>query len=148
MLKGLDPLLSPDLLWILAAMGHGDDLVFVDANHPAQRIAAATASGRLLRLPGVGMGRLARAILSVLPVDEAEPGPLRRMRVGEDPARLTAVQEEVIAAFAEVAPWALPAQPVERFAFYEAASRGFAVVQAGDARPYGRFLIRKGVIPA
>ena len=67
MLIGLDPLLSPDLLWVLAAMGHGDDLALVDANHPAETIARATASGRLVRLPGVRIERAARAILSVLP---------------------------------------------------------------------------------
>lgn len=146
MLKGLDPVLPPDLLWVLASMGHGDDLVLVDANHPAQRIASATASGRLIRLPGLGIGRVARAILSVLPVDDFEPGPLRRMQVGDDPERLTDVQEEVIAEFARTAPWALPAVPIERFAFYAAAARGFAVVQVGDPRPYGCFLVRKGVI--
>ena len=51
MLKGLDPLLSADLLWILAAMGHGDDIAVVDGNHPAETIARATTSGRLVRLP-------------------------------------------------------------------------------------------------
>ncbi|MFX5126523.1 RbsD/FucU domain-containing protein, partial [Acinetobacter baumannii] len=55
MLKSIDPILTPDLLWLLASMGHGDDLVFVDANHPAARIAQATASQRLIRLPGMAM---------------------------------------------------------------------------------------------
>ena len=36
MLKGLDPLLSPDLLQTLAAMGHGDEIVIADANYPAE----------------------------------------------------------------------------------------------------------------
>ena len=51
MLKGIAPLLSADLLWILAAMGHGDDLAIVDGNHPAEAIARATTSGRLVCLP-------------------------------------------------------------------------------------------------
>src|SRR6478735_9188406 len=62
MLKGIDPVLTPDLLWVLAAMGHGDDLALVDANHPAQTIASATTSGRLIRLPGLTMERAARAV--------------------------------------------------------------------------------------
>ncbi len=147
MLKSVDPLLGPDLLWVLASMGHGDDLVLVDANHPAERIAGATSSGRLARLPGLPMGRVARAILSVLPLDEAEPAPVRRMRVGDDPSAVIDVQQEVLAEFATAAPWALPALPVGRFEFYEAAKRSFAVVQVGDARAYGCFLIRKGVLP-
>lgn len=90
MLKGLDPVLSADLLWLLAAMGHGDDLALVDANHPAETIARATTSGKLVRLPGLTMQRAARAILSVLPIDDFEPEPARRMLVvdtGADPAR-------------------------------------------------------------
>jgi L-fucose mutarotase len=146
MLKNLDPVLSADLLWILAAMGHGDDLALVDANHPAETIAAATTSGRLVRLPGLTMERAARAILSVLPIDDFEPDPLRRMQVVGDataiPAVQAAVQREIDAALGRPAPLA----GIERFAFYEAARRAFAVVQIGDPRPYGCFLLRKGVI--
>lgn len=146
MLKNLDPVLSADLLWILAAMGHGDDLALVDANHPAETIAAATTSGRLVRLPGLTMERAARAILSVLPIDDFEPEPLRRMEVVGDaatiPAVQAAVQREIDAALGRPAPLA----GIERFAFYEAARRAFAVVQIGDPRPYGCFLLRKGVI--
>jgi L-fucose mutarotase len=146
MLKNLDPVLSADLLWILAAMGHGDDLALVDANHPAQTIAAATTSGRLVRLPGLSMERAARAILSVLPIDDFEPEPLRRMQVVGDaaaiPAVQAAVQREIDAALGT--PTALAG--IERFAFYDQARRAFAVVQIGDPRPYGCFLLRKGVI--
>jgi L-fucose mutarotase len=146
MLKNLDPVLSADLLWILAAMGHGDDLALVDANHPAQTIAAATTSGKLIRLPGLTMERAARAILSVLPIDDFEPHPLRRMQVVGDsdaiPAVQAAVQREIDAALGAPTPLA----GIERFAFYAAARGAFAVVQVGDPRPYGCFLLRKGVI--
>jgi len=146
MLKKLDPVLSADLLWLLAAMGHGDDLALVDANHPAETIARATTSGRLVRLPGLTMERAARAILSVLPIDDFEPEPLRRMQVvGDDtavPAVQAAVQREIDHALGRPAPLA----GIERFAFYDAAKAAFAVVQVGDPRPYGCFLLRKGVI--
>lgn len=141
MLKGLDPILGPDLLWVLAAMGHGDDLAVVDANHPAERIAAATTTGRLVRLPGLTMARVVGAILSVLPIDDFEPAPLRRMSVVDDPARVPPIQAEVMALVG-----AAHVPGLDRFAFYEAASRSFAVVQVGDLRPYGCFLIRKGII--
>ncbi|MGL4284938.1 MAG: RbsD/FucU family protein [Phreatobacter sp.] len=146
MLRGLDPLLTPDLLWILAAMGHGDDLALVDANHPAERIAGATTSGRLVRLPGLDMARAARAILSLLPVDDFEPDPVRRMQVVGDPAAVPEVQREVQAEIDRIAGRPLAMAGIERFDFYAAAEQAFAVVQVGDARPYGCFLIRKGVI--
>ena len=146
MLKGLDPLLSPDLLWVLAAMGHGDDLALVDANHPAERIAQATVSGRIVRLPGLTMARAARAILSVLPIDDFVADPVRRMEVVGEAAAIPAVQGEVQAEIDHAAGRPLTMAGLERFAFYDAAEQAFAIVQVGDARPYGCFLIRKGVI--
>ena len=85
MLKHIDPLLTPDLLWLLAAMGHGDDLALVDANFPGEAIAAETASGRLIRLPGLRLGAVARAILSVLPIDDFVTDPVRRMQMVDHP---------------------------------------------------------------
>ena len=146
MLKTLDPVLSADLLWILAAMGHGDDLALVDANHPAETIASATTSGRLVRLPGLTMERAARAILSVLPIDDFEPQPVRRMEVVGDAEAVPAVQQAVQREIDRALGGPAPAAGIERFAFYEQARRAFAVVQVGDPRPYGCFLLRKGVI--
>jgi len=148
MLNGLDPVLSPDLLWVLAAMGHGDDLALVDGNHPAETVVRPTASGRLVRLPGLTMERAARAILSVLPLDDFEPNPVRRMEVVGDPGAVPdvqrAVQREIDAAVGR----SLPLAGIERYAFYAKAKASFAVVQVGDPRPYGCFLFRKGVIAA
>ena len=146
MLKGIDPVLSADLLWVLAAMGHGDDLAIVDANHPADTVASATASGRLIRLPGLSMARATRAILSVLPIDDFEPGSLRRMEVVGKPDEIPPVQAEVQAEIDRAMGEPVPCLGIERFAFYAAARASFAVVQVGDPRPYGCFLLRKGVI--
>ncbi|MCO5091424.1 RbsD/FucU domain-containing protein [Bosea sp. (in: a-proteobacteria)] len=146
MLKNLDPVLSADLLWVLAAMGHGDDLALVDANHPAETIAGSTTSGRLIRLPGLTMERAARAILSVLPIDDFEPDPLRRMEAVGDAASIPQVQRAVQAEIDLALGRPVPLSGIARFAFYEAARRAFAVVQVGDPRPYGCFLLRKGVI--
>jgi L-fucose mutarotase len=146
MLKHIDPLLTPDLLWVLAAMGHGDDLALVDANFPAEAIARCTSSRRLIRLPGLRMGVLARAILSVLPVDDFVPDPVRRMQMIGHPEQVPAVQQEVQDALNLALGRRQPLVGIERFAFYEAARAGFAVIQAGDSRPYGDFMIRKGVI--
>jgi len=146
MLKGIDPLLSADLLWILAAMGHGDDLAIVDGNHPAEAIARATTSGRLVCLPGITMERAVAAILTVFPVDDFAPDPVRRMEVVGKPEEIPPVQRAVQAAIEQAAGRALPMAGLERHVFYVAARSAFAVVQCIDPRPYGCFLIRKGVI--
>lgn len=146
MLKHLDPLLTPDLLWTLAAMGHGDDLALVDANHPAERLARTGAGRRVIHLPGVSMAHVARGVLSVFPLDDFECDPVRRMAVVGDPEAWPDVQREVQAEIQLVAPHAATMPALERFAFYEAATSAFAIVQVGDPRPYGCFLLRKGVI--
>ena len=145
MLKGIDPLLSADLLWILAAMGHGDDLAIVDGNHPAETIARSTTSGRLVRLPGVTLERAVAAVLTVLPIDDFTDDPVRRMEVVGRPDEIPAVQQAVQAEIARVAS-GIRMIGIERHAFYAAARGAFAVVQCLDPRPYGCFLVRKGVI--
>ncbi len=146
MLKGIDPILTSDLLWILDAMGHGDDIALVDANHPAEKIAGLTSSRRLVRLPGLSSARVARAILSVFPIDTFEPEPIRRMEVVGDPNAIPDVQAEVQREVDRALGRSSPMPGIERFAFYEAAKESFAVVQAGEMRPYGCFLFRKGII--
>lgn len=146
LLKGIHPLLSPDLLWVLASMGHGDDLALVDGLHPAEAMARATTTGRLVRLPGIAIEKAAAAILTVFPLDTYVPDPVRCMEVVGDPTAIpetrAAVQAEIDRAMGKP----LPFRAIERFAFYEEEKKAFAVVQVGDVRPYGCFLFRKGVL--
>ena len=88
MLKNIDPLLTPDLLYILRAMGHGDDLVLVDCNFPADSVAQYTVSEELVRLDGADVVQAARAILSVYPLDTFVDAPVHRMEVVGEPERV------------------------------------------------------------
>jgi len=141
MLKGIDPLLGPDLLRVLAAMGHGDEIVIADANYPAE-----AGARRLVRLDGVDATRAAKAILSVLPLDEYVAAPAAVMAVVGDPdAELPIVVEfRRIAEAAHGAP--VRFERVERLAFYERARRAFAIVATGERRPYGNLTLTKGVL--
>lgn len=140
MLKGLDPLVGPDLLRVLALMGHGDEIVVADANFPAASVAAG--SGRLLRME-CSAPRALQAILSLMPLDGYEPDPVLTMQVVGDPA---AVPEVVAEAAPLVQAEGHASRGLERFAFYERARSGFAVVQTAELRAYGNFILRKGVI--
>lgn len=141
MLKGIDPLLSGDLLHILDDMGHGDVLMLVDRNYPA------VASGRpVVRLGEVSVLRAARAILSVFPLDSFVEHPLERMEVDDDPAKVTATQEVLLALASEYEGRQLEYGVVPRLDFYERAKSAFAVVHTLDTVPYGCFFLQKGVI--
>jgi L-fucose mutarotase len=146
MLKGIDQRLSAEVVHVLMLMGHGDDLVLADVNHPAATIAAETTYGRLIDMAGCDIPTAARAILSLMPLDTFVPAPITRMQVVGDPgaempifARMQAVADQ-----AEGRPVIM--QSLERFAFYEAAKRTFAIIRTADSGPYGCFILKKGVV--
>lgn len=141
MLKGIDPLLSPELLHVLAQMGHGDEIVLVDRNFPA----VATAR-RLVRLDGCDLPTAVRAVLSLLPLDTFVQQPIAAMAVVDDPGTVPAVQQDVFALARSIESRELGVERVERFAFYERARQAFAVVATSEARAYGCVILTKGVI--
>ena len=141
MLKNLDPILTPDLLRALRAMGHGDEIVIVDANYPA-----ASAGPPVVRLDGVDATRALDAILSVMPLDDFVPEACWRMEVVGAPDAEQPIFAEFrkIIAAREGARFKLGS--IERFAFYERARRCFAVVATNERRLYGNVILKKGVI--
>ncbi len=146
MLKGIDPLLNAEVLHTLRAMGHGDDLILCDTNFPADSVAHQTALGYLLRIDAP-LARVAKAVLSVYPLDTFVDDAAGRMEVVGDPASVPEVQEEVQAEIdaTEGKPW--PMIGIERYAFYERAKQAYAVIQTHERRFYGCIALRKGVIP-
>jgi L-fucose mutarotase len=152
MLLRIDPALNAELLSVLRAMGHGDDLVICDTNFPAESVARQTVHGRLLRMENVTAARAVRAVLSVMPLDSFVERPAERMEVVASPDDLPPVQQEVQAEIDEAARreagrdgW--PMGSIERFAFYERARKAYAVLVTGERRFYGCFILKKGVIP-
>lgn len=143
MLKGLDPILGPELLSVLRAMGHGDDVAIVDTNFPATTMAG----GRpVVRLDGIDAVRILDAVLSVMPLDDFVPEAAFRMQVVGAPEEEMPIFGEfrkVIAA-REGAQFRLGS--IERFAFYERARGCFAVIVSGERRLYGNIILKKGVI--
>jgi L-fucose mutarotase len=139
MLKGIDPLLTPDLLHALASAGHGDVIAIVDANFPAARVAH-----RLVQVPGADAPRVLNAVLSLLPIDDFEPDGLRVMQVVGDPAAIPDPVQDFVAVLGRFG--LPPPATLERHAFYAQATDAFAIVRTGERRFYGNILLTKGVI--
>lgn len=140
MLKGIDPLLGPDLLRVLRAMGHGDEIAIVDGNYPAEEHAK-----RLVRLDGHAAPRILDAILSVMPVDDMVGEAVWRPSAFLDPHRM----EQVFDDFTTVLLKHEPKQtivPLTGEAFYSKVKCCFAIVASSDPRLYGNVVVRKGVI--
>ena len=146
MLKGIDHRLNAEVLGALRVMGHGDYIVVVDTNFPAASIAAVTVLGRLLRMENLTSAEAVGAILSVYPLDTFVPDFAGRMQVVGDPAAIVPAQAEVQAEVDRAEGRPRPIPGVERFAFYDLARGAYAVVQTGERRPYGCFMLRKGII--
>lgn len=141
MLKGISPLLTPELLATLAEMGHGDRLAIVDRNYPSS-----SSASRVHHLPGADTAAVVRAVLELFPVDTFDdPSALRIVPPGqletwfdshrEFQAELNAAEGREV----EIA-------AVERFDFYELTRSAYAIIQTGEPRGYSCFVLVKGVL--
>lgn len=144
MLKGIDPFLSPDLLKLLAEMGHDDAVVLVDGNFTAMSLGVGKP---VLRMPGIGMVRAMQAVASMLPLAQDVAHPVAFMRVcGSEAGYRSAVQRETLAVLAQHGARDEQMEAVERFAFYERVRHAYAIVVTGEQQPWANFLLRKGAL--
>ncbi len=141
MLKGISPLISPELLKILMEMGHGDELVIADGNFPA-----ASCAQRLVRADGLAVPPLLDGILQLFPLDPYVERPVGLMEVVPgDPYKpeIWPVYREIIlkhdAGFKNF-------EMIERFAFYERAKKAYAILATGEAALYANIIMKKGVV--
>lgn len=140
MLKGIPPILGPDLLYILRAMGHGDEIAIVDANYPAD-----SAGPQLVRLDGLAATEVLDAVLAVMPLDTFVDEQAFGMEVVGDPTRREATHKDFDELIRKYEP-TMQLSLIERFAFYERVHGAYAVVQTGERRLYGNVLLKKGII--
>ncbi len=147
MLIGIDPRLNADVLYTLRSMGHGDMLIIADTNFPSHSVASQTEIGEVLRMENLTCAEVIEAVLSVMPLDTFVEDFAGRMEIVDAPDEIPPVQAEVqtVIDAAEGKPHAMIS--IERFQFYDLAKQAFAVIQTGERRFYGCFMLRKGVIP-
>ena len=140
MLKGIPPILSPDLLHILRSMGHGDEIAIVDANFPGD-----SAGPQLVRLDGVSATDVLDAVLTLMPLDTFVDDQAFGMEVVGDPKKREQTHKEFDKLIKKHEP-GMKLSMLERFAFYDRVHGAFAVVQTGERRLYGNVLLKKGVV--
>ena len=141
MLKGIAPCVSPDLLKLLAEMGHGDEIVLADAHFPGHSM-----NPRVLRADGIRIVALLDGILPIFELDSYAP-PLAMMAAVTGDKLDPKVEASYMKAVRQHVPSAKAPERVERFAFYERAKKAFAVVMTGETAKYGNIILKKGVTP-
>ncbi|WP_369049296.1 L-fucose mutarotase [Tenacibaculum sp. UWU-22] len=142
MLKGISPLISPELLKILAEMGHGDEIIFSDAHYPAKSLNA-----NVIRLDGVKISKLLSGVLPLFVLDQYVKDPLVMMAAVEGDVLDPKVEDNYLKNIQETNPKVNSIQRIDRFAFYERSKRAYAVVVTGETAKYGNILLKKGVTP-
>ncbi len=141
MLKGIPPILSPDLFAALLAMGHGDELVIADGNFPSASVAR-----RLFRADGHGVPELLDAILRFFPLDSFVPSAVALMAVVPGDTARTDIWEEFRGIVRRYEPGFREFELVERFAFYERARGAYAVLATSEQAVYANVILKKGLV--
>ncbi|MEQ8399894.1 MAG: RbsD/FucU domain-containing protein [Roseitalea porphyridii] len=146
MLKGIDPRVTPDLMDALMRMGHGDEIVIADANFPAHATAAHCHVPEPIHLPAMDAVEAAELICTLLPLEAFFDYCALRMQIDGAPDELGEVHTQVFAVLEREKPDGAILSSLERQDFYAQAKQAFAVVATNEARPFGCFILRKGVI--
>ena len=127
MLKGINPIISPELLKILMEMGHGDEIVIGDGNFPAASVAK-----RLVRLDGHGVCDILDAILALMPLDAYVEAPAALMQVTPGDNIVPVIWEDYKKIIKKYEPVNNKVEEIERFAFYDRAKDAYAVIATGE----------------
>ena len=140
MLKGISPLVSPELLKVLSEMGHGDELVLSDAHFPGY-----SNNTRVMRQDGATVTQLIEAILPLWELDQYAP-PLVMMAPEPGDAMPQETIDAYAGAVAKATRKAMKIELIDRQSFYLRTRSAYAVVITGETRKYGNLLLKKGVI--
>ena len=142
MLKGIPPILSPELLKVLMEMGHGDEICIGDGNFPHERL-----NSRVIRCDGHGIPELLEAILQLMPLDTYVDHPVMLMAVTPGDPVETPIWETYQSIVHQYDPRGESAiSTLERFAFYERAKSTYAIIASGEKALYANIILKKGVV--
>jgi L-fucose mutarotase len=142
MLKGISPLISPELLAVLDRMGHGDEIVLADAHFPGE-----TFNNRIIRADGLRIPDLLSGILPLFELDSYVPAPLIMMAAVAGDELDPSVEESYMKSIRVTNPDVAPIKRIDKFEFYERTRKAFAVVMTGETAKYGNISLKKGVTP-
>lgn len=141
MLIGIPTIISPNLLAILSKMGHGDELVLADANFPGEKLNSNT-----LRYDGCEIIDLMEAILQLLPLDKSPKTPWVMMRTSDPLNYNNTIETKYFELLKKFVPDINEAEKLDRFEFYDRASKAFAVVMTGTKKRFSNIILKKGTI--
>ena len=144
MLKGIPPIISPELLKALCEMGHGDELVIADGNFPCHSVGK---NALVIRADGHGAAPILDAVLKLIPLDTyvEKSAALMDLVPGD-----TCPTPEIWGTYEQLLqkhePGNCGIEKMERFAFYERAKNAYLIIATGETAIYANILLKKGVV--
>ena len=142
MLKGISPIITPELLSVMSSMGHGDELILADAHFPAHSL-----NPNVIRCDGLRIPDLLAAILPLLELDSYVPDPLVMMAAVQGDSLDPDVERDYLKSIRMTNPQIQEIHRIDRFDFYDRSKNAFVVVMTGETAKYGNILLKKGVTP-
>ena len=144
MLKGIPPIISPELLKILCEMGHSDTIVIADGNFPSESVGK---NAKVIRADGHGVPEILEAILKLFPLDTYVEKPVSLMQgtpgdTVETP--IWDVYKDIVSK--EDSRGADAFSEIERFKFYEEAKKAYCVIATGETALYANIMLQKGAV--
>ena len=144
MLKGIPPILSPELLKALCEMGHSDELVIADGNFPSQSIGK---NAVVIRADGHGAAQMLDAVLKLIPLDAYVERPVALMDlVPGDTCPTPEIWDTYRDILKKHEPDNCEVEMMERYAFYERAKNAYLIIATGETAIYANVLLKKGVV--
>ena len=143
MLKGVPSVLSPQLLKVLAEMGHGDEIVIADGNFPAESMGK---NAVVVRADGHVVPEILDAVLQMMPLDQYVPHPAALMEVVPGDKCIPVIWNQYRSILEKRREDPSAVEMMERFAFYERAKKAYAIVATGETAIYANILLKKGVV--
>ena len=140
MLKGISPLISPELLKVLCEMGHGDEIVLADAHFPTMGLGP-----KVVRADGIGANELLQAILQLIPLDQYDADHFVLMEVVPGDNVQPVIWERYEQTLHQTEPESRMSY-LERFAYYERAKKAYCIVATGETAQYANIILKKGVV--
>ena len=141
MLIGINPILSPEMLKTMRSMGHGDTIALVDSNFPSNSL-----NKNVIRMDGLNITAALKAILSVFPLDSFVKFPAIRMEIDNQPKKINDDHSDFIRTIKKYSGKKWKIGSISRKKFYEEAKKSYAIIQTSESRPFGCFILTKGVI--
>lgn len=141
MLKEIPSNLSPELLKILAEMGHGDEIVIADGNFPS-----ASNSKNTIRCDGLGVSEMLESILKLFPLDKTVDNSVSLMAVSEKELSDPVIWEEFKDILVNSNEENINIEYLDRFKFYDRSKKSYAIIATSESALYANVILKKGVI--